>query len=98
MSTVLVTGDVMSMLALARVLNTRLVEAAKKVPTRRLLNWPVRLVTVFDGRMRQLLPLLGQFRQPTSAKAQRVLGWKPRAPEDALVATAQSLIKFGVVP
>lgn len=93
-----VSGDVMSMLDVARVLKTRLGEAAKKVPTRRLPNWLVRLVAVFDGRMRQLLPLLGQIRQPTSAKAQRVLGWKPRAPEDALVATAQSLIKFGVVP
>jgi dihydroflavonol-4-reductase len=32
-----------------------------------------------------------------SAKAERVLGWKPRSREDAIVATAESLLKFGIV-
>jgi hypothetical protein len=32
-----------------------------------------------------------------SAKAERVLGWKPRSREDAIVATAESLVKFGIV-
>ena len=47
--------------------------------------------------MRNLLPMLGKVRNATSAKAERVLGWKPRPPGDALVATAESLIRFGVV-
>jgi hypothetical protein len=60
-------------------------------------NWLVRFVALFDPRMRQLLPLLGQIRNATSAKAERVLGWKPRSREDAIVATAESLVKFGIV-
>jgi len=45
-----------------------------------------------------LVPLLDSTRRATSAKAQRLLGWTPRPPEDAVVATAESLIKFEVVP
>jgi dihydroflavonol-4-reductase len=60
-------------------------------------NWFVRFVALFDPRMRQLLPLLGNIRDATSAKASRVLGWTPRSREDAIVATAESLVKFGIV-
>jgi nucleoside-diphosphate-sugar epimerase len=91
-----VSGEVMSMLDIARVLKARLGDAAKKVPTRQLPNWFVRVVARFDPRMRQLLPMLGKIRNATSAKAERVLGWKPRPREDAIVATAESLVRFGI--
>jgi dihydroflavonol-4-reductase len=92
-----VSGEVMSMLDIARVLKARLGDAANKVPRRTLPNWFVRFVALFDPRMRQLLPLLGNIRNATSAKAERVLGWKPRSREDAIVAAAESLVKFGIV-
>jgi nucleoside-diphosphate-sugar epimerase len=47
--------------------------------------------------MKTLVPLLDSTRRATSAKAERMLGWRPRSPEDAIVATAESLIRFGVV-
>ena len=78
-------------------LRARLGDAAKKVPTRELPNWLVRLAARFDPGMRQLLPLLGKVRNATSAKAERVLGWKPRSREDAIVATAESLVRLGIV-
>jgi hypothetical protein len=43
------------------------------------------------------LPLLDNTRSATSAKAQRMLGWKPRPREEAVVASAESLIRFGIV-
>lgn len=92
-----VSGEVMSMLDIAKVLKTRLGDAAKKVPTRQLPNWFVRLVARFDPRMRQLLPLLGNIRNATSAKAERLLAWRPRPRDEAIIATAESLLKFGVV-
>ena len=92
-----VSGGVMSMLDIATVLRARLGEAARKVPTRQLPNWLVRLVSRFDPKLRPLLPLLDNTRHATSAKAERVLGWKPRPREDAIVATAESLVKFGIV-
>jgi dihydroflavonol-4-reductase len=91
-------GDIMSMLAIARVLRDRLGDAARKVPTRELPNWLVRFAARFDRKLRPLVPLLDSTRRATSAKAQRLLGWTPRPPEDAVVATAESLIKFEVVP
>ncbi|HEX4383334.1 MAG TPA: aldehyde reductase [Myxococcales bacterium] len=90
-------GGAMPMLQVANVLRARLGEAAKKVPTRQLPNWLVRLGARFDPGMRQLLPLLGKARSASSAKARRVLGWSPRAPDEALVATAESLVRLGLV-
>jgi len=92
-----VSGNVMSMLDIANVLKTRLGDAARKVPTRQLPDWLVRFIALFDPRMRQLVPLLGHIRNATSAKAERALGWKPRPREDAIAATAESLIRFGIV-
>jgi nucleoside-diphosphate-sugar epimerase len=92
-----VAGDIMSMLDIATVLRTRLGDAAANVPTRQLPNWLVRFAAVFDRTMRPLLPLLDNTRRATSAKAERLLGWRPRSREDAIVATAESLVKFGVV-
>lgn len=91
-------GDIMSMLAVARVLKAHLGDAARRVPTRELPSWLVRVASRFDRKLRPLVPLLDSTRRATSAKAQRVLGWQPRPPEEAIVATARSLIEFGVVP
>jgi len=90
-------GAIMSMLDIATVLRARLGEAARKVPTRQLPNWLVRFIALFNPTVRATLPLLDNTRHATSAKAQRMLGWRPRSPEDAIVATAESLIKFGVL-
>ncbi len=92
-----VSGDIMSMRDIAMVLKARLGDAAKKVPTRQLPSWLVRLAALFDPTMRPLVPLLDNTRRATSAKAERVLGWKPRPREDAIVATAESLLRFGIV-
>jgi dihydroflavonol-4-reductase len=92
-----VSGEVMSMMDIAKVLRARLGDAARRVPTRELPNWMVRLAARFDSQLRQLLPLLGNIRNATSAKAERMLGWNPRPREDTIVATAESLLRFGIV-
>ena len=43
-----VSGRIMSMLDIATVLKTRLPDAAKKVPTRQLPDWLVRVAALFD--------------------------------------------------
>jgi nucleoside-diphosphate-sugar epimerase len=92
-----VQGNAISFLEMATILRTRMGEAARKAPTRQLPDWAVRISALFDPGIRQLLPMLGKVRNATSAKAERLLGWKPRPREDAVVATAESLIRFGVV-
>lgn len=91
-------GDLLSMHDVARVLREHLGDAARKVPSRELPNWLVRLASRFDRTMKPLLPLLDNTRRASSAKAQRVLGWHPRVPAEAIVATVESLVAFGVVP
>jgi nucleoside-diphosphate-sugar epimerase len=67
------------------------------VPTRQLPNWLVGLAARFDPGMRTLVPMLGKIRNASSEKAERVLGWKPRSREEAIIASADSLMKFGIV-
>jgi hypothetical protein len=43
------------------------------------------------------LPELGKAKNGTNAKAKRMLGWNPRSNEDAIVATAESLVKLGLL-
>jgi dihydroflavonol-4-reductase len=92
-----VSGDSISMVDIARMLRARLSGAGKRVPRFQLPDWTVRLAARRDPSVRQLLPLLGKIRNATSEKARRVLGWSPRSNEEAIVATAESLIRLGLV-
>jgi hypothetical protein len=42
-------------------------------------------------------PELGKRKEESNEKAKRVFGWRPRSAEDAVVATAESLEKFGLL-
>ena len=85
-------GDVVSMLDIARVLREQLGPQAAKVPTRALPDWLVRLVGRFNTEVGDLVPLLGQRRNATSAKAQRELGWSARPWRETVVDSARSLL------
>jgi nucleoside-diphosphate-sugar epimerase len=90
-------GDFMSMRDIAEVLKRRLGAAAKKVPTRQLPNWLVRIAAIRDPAVKQILPELGKVKNATNEKAKRMLGWAPRSNEDAIVATAESLVRLGLL-
>ncbi len=92
-----VAGDFMTMVDIARVLKDRLGPVAKRVPMREVPNWVLRLVALGDPTVRQIVPELGKFKNATSAKAQRVLGWTPRSREDAVAATGESLARLGLL-
>ena len=92
-----VSGDFMSILEIAKVLRGRLGQAARRVPTRQIPEWLVRLAAFRDPAVKQILPELGKTKNATSAKAQRLLGWMPRPREEALAATAESLLQLGLV-
>jgi nucleoside-diphosphate-sugar epimerase len=92
-----ISGDFMSMLEIAETLKARLGNAASRVTTRVLPDWLVRIVGLFDGQAAQIVTELGKARNATSAKATRLLGWSPRSPQEALVATGESLIRLGLL-
>ncbi|MGA7244476.1 MAG: aldehyde reductase [Terracidiphilus sp.] len=92
-----VAGDFMWIVEIAKVLKARLGDAAKRVPTRQLPNWLVKLAALRDPAVKQILPELGKWKNASSEKAQRLLGWSPRSREDSVVATAESMIRLGLV-
>jgi len=92
-----ISGDVMSIKEMADVLRERLGDRAKRVPTRELPNWLVRLVGLFDSEIRSIVPELGNRKNATSEKARTVLGWDPRPREEAIVSAAESLHRLGLL-
>jgi nucleoside-diphosphate-sugar epimerase len=89
-----VADDFMSMLDIAKVLRARMGAWAKRVPTRELPNWMVRLAALRDPAVKQIIPELGKKKNATNEKARRVLGWTPGSNEEAIVATAESLVRL----
>jgi dihydroflavonol-4-reductase len=92
-----VAGDFMRIVEIALVLKARMGEAAARVPTRELPDWVVRLLAVFNRSVALITPELGKRKNATNAKARRVLGWAPRSNEDAVAATAESMITLGLL-
>jgi nucleoside-diphosphate-sugar epimerase len=92
-----VAGDFLSMLDIAKILKARMGASAKRVPTRQLPNWMVRLAALRDPAIKLILPELGKRKNGTNEKARRMLGWMPRSNEEALVATAESLVRLGLL-
>ena len=92
-----VAGDFVSLLEIAQMLKRRMGEAAKRVPTRQLPNWLVRIAALRDPAVKVILPELGKRKNATNEKARRVLGWAPRSNEESVVATAESLVRLGLL-
>ena len=92
-----VAGDFMWIVEMAKVLKARMGDAGRRVSTREMPNWLVRVAVLKEPAVKQLIPELGKWKNATSEKAERVLGWKPRSREDSVVATGESLVRLGLV-
>ncbi len=90
-------GPFLKMIDIARILKSRLGSEAKKVPTRGLPDFLVKLVAMFDPTVRQITGELGRIRNTDAGHARNVLGWVPRPTEETVLDTAHSLIDLGVV-
>ncbi len=92
-----VAGDHQWIKDIALMLKRRLGGAAKRVPTGELPSWLVRIVATRDAAVAQIVPELGKYKNSTNEKARRLLGWQPRSNEESVVATAESLIRLGLL-
>ncbi len=90
-------GDFAWMADIAAILKAQLGDKAAKVPTARAPDILLRLVALFDTDLKSVTPGLGRRRTFTSAKAQSVLGWKPRPLEETVLDCARALIAAGAV-
>ncbi|MCO8274033.1 aldehyde reductase [Actinoplanes sp. TRM 88003] len=77
---------------IAAVLRERLGARAAKVPTREMPLVVARGLAKVNPQMGALRMLLGRNLDATSAKAERLLGWKARPIEDTIAETAESLL------
>jgi dihydroflavonol-4-reductase len=82
---------------IAAVLREELGDAARRVPTRQLPDWSVRLLALVSPTVRAAASELGVVRHQDSSHARDVLGWVPRPPREAIMKTARDLIALGAV-
>jgi nucleoside-diphosphate-sugar epimerase len=90
-------GDSIALLDVAKTLKARMGNAARRVPTGVMPDWIVRFLALFISDMKMLAPEIGKQKTISNEKARRVLGWAPRSSEEAIVATAESLQRLGLL-
>jgi dihydroflavonol-4-reductase len=90
-------GDFMPLRDIALVLKRRMGHRGRKVPTRQAPDGLMHLIALFSRRVKEIVPELGKAKNATNSKARRLLGWTPRSNEDAIVATAESLVRLGLL-
>jgi nucleoside-diphosphate-sugar epimerase len=90
-------GEHLWMEDMARILAEEYGPRGFRVPTRRLPNWVVRSVALFDKGVRLTLPSLGRTESLSADKAGRELGWTMRPVRESVVDTAESLLQRGIV-
>ena len=93
---ILQAGKTLSMHEVAMILRDNMGNQASKVPTKVMPNWLVRVAGLFNSTARTIVPQLGQFKNASSEKARTILGWKPRTNEEAIVASAESVVRLGL--
>ena len=81
----------------AALAKARLGADGARVPTRKVPDFVIRLAGLFDRDLGSVTPGLGVKHDYTSAKAQSLLGWRPRPLEETVLDCARSLIEAGLV-
>lgn len=89
-------GPALSMREVASIIKSELGDAASRVSTRLAPNFVLRIVSLFDPRVRGIVPDLGYAKKASSEKARSMLNWVPRDSSEAIVAAAESIIRKGL--
>jgi nucleoside-diphosphate-sugar epimerase len=93
----LATHDFMWFEEAAAILRKEFPAYAKKIPSRKVPDWMLKAMAVFQPIYKQTVTELGRTRAASNAKATRVLGVRFRTAREALVASARSLVELKVV-
>jgi len=70
---------------------------AKKLPKGDMANWLVKIVSLFDSRVKGVIPDLGTFHEADAAYVSGLTGVIPRPAKEAVLAAAASLIENGQI-
>ncbi len=88
-------GDFLWMQDIGAALKEQRPALAKKVPSRNLPNWLVRIAAMFDATLRARLFELGKERRVDASKAKTLLGWTQRPVGTSIADCADSLLAVG---
>lgn len=90
-------GESIWMVEVARILKQNMGVLAEKVNVKELPNTLVRIAALTNPTAKAVVPFLGKVMNTTNEKAVNMLGWSPRSTEEAIVATAESLIRLKII-
>lgn len=90
-------GGTMSLLQIALLLKNKMPYVAKNVSAKTLPDWVIRVAALFSPKAKAIAPMLGVNRNASNEKAKKMLRWQPRSNEEAILAAAESLVKFGSI-
>lgn len=90
-------GPFLKMIDVADLLRANLGEQARKVPSRKMPDWLLKLFALVRPELKQLVAELGNVRGGDSSHAMKTLGWTMRTPEEAILSTAHSLFERRIV-
>lgn len=90
-------GRFMKIREVADILRAQLGAQARKVTTRNVPDWLVRMAALFNPLAQAVVGELGAVRNQSPEHARQVLGWATRPVEQSIVDTARSLLDQGLV-
>lgn len=90
-------GRFMKIREVADILRAQLGDQARKVTTRNVPDWMVRLGALFNPLAKAVVGELGSVRNQSPEHAKKVLGWATRPVEQSIVDTARSLLDQGLI-
>jgi dihydroflavonol-4-reductase len=90
-------GDSMSIKAVAELLISKMGEKGRRVSTKMLPNWLVKIVALFSKPAKQIVNDIGKRRRVSNKRAIETFEWHPRSNEEAIIATAESLAENGLL-
>jgi dihydroflavonol-4-reductase len=68
-----------------------------RIPTRKLPNFIVRIVAMFDPTVKTVVSDLGRVRNVSNDQIRRVLNWQPHSLEEMVVSMGETMIEHGIV-
>jgi len=68
-----------------------------RIPTRKLPNFIVRIVAMFDPTVKTVVSDLGRVRNVSNDRIRRVLNWQPHSLEEMVVSMGETMIQQGIV-
>lgn len=84
---------------IAKLLKEKRPALSAKVSLKTLPNWVISIGALFNPQARHAKLFLGINRRVSNKKAKQILGWTPLSTnEEAILASVESMIKFGMIP